>query len=491
MRLVNIGLAIVVALGLGVLASCTPQETLQIENVSNRIEHPLPAKMRDKLRTMNLSMSSPIMMRLFKEEEVMEVWKANASDRYQLVATYPICAWSGMLGPKKKEGDRQAPEGFYNITPGQMNPNSSYYLSFDIGYPNKFDRAYGRTGRNIMVHGACSSAGCYSMSDAAVLQIYAFAREAFKGGQKSFQVQAYPFRMTAENMAKHRFSENYEFWKNIKTGYDYFDITHRPPEVDVCDKKYVFNQVGGACSNSTPPALVSAYSSYSKSYETAFAAASSKYGQSSWKDRPEFDRKAAERLARRTGKAKKVPNDADYVLVDPSAKLTATSDTVTSYSAAYAKIEARKNGTEHQVEWISVAEVAARKKAAEDKAKEDEKLAKRLAKANIPVPQANPLKPVVVANDVQTVDQGDVDTKPFWQIWESDEPKARPVQTVTADDQAVPMPDAEAVGPAKKKMDAAAKKPADLAEQPVVEAPVAQTLTTDNAPKEKPFWKLW
>ena len=172
MRVVNIGFAIVVALGLGALSSCTPQETLQIENVSNRIEHPLPAKMRDKLRTMNLSMSSPIMMRLFKEEEVMEVWKANASDRYQLVATYPICAWSGMLGPKKKEGDRQAPEGFYNITPGQMNPNSSYYLSFDIGYPNKFDRAYGRTGRNIMVHGACSSAGCYSMSDAAVLQIY-------------------------------------------------------------------------------------------------------------------------------------------------------------------------------------------------------------------------------------------------------------------------------------------------------------------------------
>lgn len=492
MRLVKFGFAI--ALALGALAGCTPQETLQIESVSNRIEHPLPAKMRDKLRTMNLSMSSPIMMRLFKEEEVMEVWKANASDRYQLVATYPICAWSGMLGPKKKEGDRQAPEGFYNITPGQMNPNSSYYLSFDIGYPNKFDRAYGRNGRNIMVHGACSSAGCYSMSDAAVLQIYAFAREAFKGGQRSFQVQAYPFRMTADNMAKHRFSEHYDFWKNIKTGYDYFEITHRPPEVDVCNKKYVFNQLGSACSNNTPPALVSAYSSYSKSYETAFAAASSKYGQSAWKDTPEFDRKAAERLARRTGKARKIPNDADYVVVDPNAKLTPTSDTVTSYSAAYAKVEARKNGTERQVEWISVAEVAARKKAAEEKAKEDAKLENRLAKANIPVPEANPLKPTVVANDVAAVDQGDVDTKPFWQIWKSETPKAAPV-TVEANADPEQPADGKSVvatGSVESKQAEVKKKPAGAADSlPVAEAPVVQTQTSDNAVKEKPFWKIW
>lgn len=490
MRLVSSGFA--VALALGVLASCTPQETLHIESVSNRIEHPLPAKMRDKLRRMNLAMSSPIMIRLFKKEEIMEVWKANAQDRYQLVATYPICAWSGMLGPKKKEGDRQAPEGFYTITRGQMNPNSSYYLSFDIGYPNKFDRAYGRTGRNLMVHGACSSAGCYSMSDAAVLQIYAFAREAFEGGQKSFQVQAYPFRMTAENMAKHRSSEHFEFWKNIKTGYDYFEITHRPPEVDVCNKKYVFNQVGAACANSTPPALASAYASYSKSYEAAFSAASAKHSQSAWKDTPEFERKAAERLARRMGKTRKIPNDADYVVVDPNAKLTPTSDTVTSYSAAYAKVEARKNGTERQVEWISVAEVEARKKAAEAKRKEDEKLAKRLAKARIPVPQANPLKPVVVANDVQSVDQGAVDTKPFWQIWKSETPKAEPIQAATADDAAVALPGA--IKPGKKKADVAETKKAETAAaQPVVETPVAQTQAqaTDNAVKEKPFWKIW
>ena len=81
-------------------------------------------------------------------------------------------------GPNFKEGDRQAPEGFYNIRPHQMNPKSSYYLSFNMSFPNKFDRTRGRTGSNLMVHGACSSAGCYSMTDEQVLEIYAFAREA-------------------------------------------------------------------------------------------------------------------------------------------------------------------------------------------------------------------------------------------------------------------------------------------------------------------------
>jgi murein L,D-transpeptidase YafK len=382
--------------------------------------------MQAKLAKLGLSANSPIMMRFFKEEEVLEVWKAKASDRYVLVATYPICAWSGMLGPKKKEGDRQAPEGFYEIAPGQMNPNSDYYLSFNIGYPNKFDRAYGRGGANIMVHGACSSAGCYSMSDAAVLQIYAFARDAFRGGQKSFQVEAFPFRMTAENMAKHRFSEYYDFWKNIKVGYDYFELTHRPPEVDVCEKKYVFNQVApdgthfnasGKCpATSTPPALVSAYSSYEKTYETAFAEATKHWSEGSWVDTPEFDRKAKERAAKRAGHDRKVPNDAEYVLVDPSAKITPTSDTVTSYSAAFAKIEAKRAGIPDKVEYISVAEFKARQKAAEDLKKTEEKLAKQLAKAKVPVPQPNPLKVTVEATETNA-QPAQQEGKPFWKFW--------------------------------------------------------------------------
>ena len=168
---------------------------------------------------------SPILVRLFKEESELEVWKQDRTGRFALLKTYPICRWSGELGPKIKEGDRQAPEGFYNITPGQMNPNSQYYLSFDLGYPNAFDRAYGRTGAQLMVHGDCSSRGCYSMTDEQISEIYALGRDAFFGGQKSFQVQAYPFRMTAQNLAKHRNNPNIAFWKMLKKGNDHFEVS--------------------------------------------------------------------------------------------------------------------------------------------------------------------------------------------------------------------------------------------------------------------------
>ncbi len=471
---------LVLALGLGLLASCSTDDTLGIESVSNRVEHPLPAKMRQKLASMNLSMSSPIMMRIFKQEAVMEVWKANAQDRYQLVATYPICAWSGQLGPKKKEGDRQAPEGFYTITPAQMNPNSNYYLSFDMGYPNKYDRAYGRTGRNLMIHGACSSSGCYSISDAAVLQVYAFARDAFKAGQKSFQIQAYPFRMTAENMAKHRSSEYFEFWKNLKVGYDYFEITHRPPEVDVCNKQYVFNQVNG-CNSGTPAALTAAYQSYSKSYETAFNAAAAKY-PATWKDTPEFERKAQERLARRMGKMPKVPNDANYVVVDPTAKRTETSDAVASYSEARQKIEAKMRGLPPTVEYISVAEVAYRKKLEAEKAKETEKIEKRLAKARIPVPEANPVKPVMQAYAAEEK----ADDAPFWKVWEKKIKAAPPVEVSTADPAALP---AVTEGAKTDKAEPARK----VAAAPKAETEAAEAVAPEavEKPKEKPFWKIW
>ena len=159
--------------------------------------------------------------------------------------TYPICRWSGDLGPKKKEGDRQAPEGFYAITRGQINPNSNYYLAFNTGFPNAFDRAHGYTGSELMVHGDCSSRGCYAMTDEQIQEIYALARESFYGGQKEFQFQAFPFRMTALNMAKHRNNPNFAFWKEIKEGYDDFEATHQEPKVAVCEKRYVFDR-GGA-----------------------------------------------------------------------------------------------------------------------------------------------------------------------------------------------------------------------------------------------------
>ena len=241
----------------------------------------LSPKTLAEIKAKDMTVTSPIMVRIFKEEGKLEVWKQKRSGRYDLLTSYDICKWSGKLGPKFVEGDRQAPEGFYTVTPGLMNPNSSYYLSFNIGFPNAYDRAQGRTGQHLMVHGGCSSSGCYSMTDAQVGQIYALAREAFKGGQTAFQIQAFPFRMTAANMARYKNDPNYAFWTMLKAGYDHFEITKVPPKVDVCEKRYVFNQMSdrplsaaGACPSAPQPeALLTAYQTYTKTYETAFTVA--------------------------------------------------------------------------------------------------------------------------------------------------------------------------------------------------------------------------
>src|ERR671916_131008 len=168
------------------------------------------------------------------------VWKRGSDGQYAVLKTFPICRWSGQLGPKVREGDRQAPEGFYTVTPAQMNPNSSYYLSFDTGFPNAYDRAHGRTGSHLMVHGTCSSRGCFAMTDEAIAEVYAIAREAFAGGQRGFQFQAFPFRMTAEKLAKHRADPNTPFWRNLKEGSDFFEVMKEEPPVAVASGRYHF-----------------------------------------------------------------------------------------------------------------------------------------------------------------------------------------------------------------------------------------------------------
>jgi murein L,D-transpeptidase YafK len=212
---------------------------------------PLSDKMLAEMQEKHMDKNSPILVRIFKEESELEVWKKNEDGEFALLKTYPICRWSGDLGPKKKEGDRQAPEGFYTITPAQMNPNSNYYLSFNTGYPNAYDRAWGHTGSELMVHGDCSSRGCYAMTDEQIREIYALARDSFFGGQKEFQFEAFPFRMTALNMAKHRNNPNFAFWKMLKEGYDDFEATHEEPKVAVCEKRYVFD--AAAPEGSTAP----------------------------------------------------------------------------------------------------------------------------------------------------------------------------------------------------------------------------------------------
>ena len=214
---------------------------------------PLSAQTQAMLAEKGMSEQSPILVRIFKSESELEVWKAKDDGRFYHFKTYPICDWSGKLGPKINQGDRQAPEGFYMVSAPQMNPKSKYYLAFNIGFPNSYDRAYGRTGADIMVHGDCKSSGCYAMTDGVVEEIYILAREAIAGGQGSFQVQAYPFRMTTANLAKHKDDQWYGFWQNLKEGYDYFEITRQPPKVDVCDKRYLINAsfVGGTRPSAT------------------------------------------------------------------------------------------------------------------------------------------------------------------------------------------------------------------------------------------------
>jgi len=244
---------------------------------------PLSGELLKKISDINSTPTAPTMLRIIKQESVMEVWKQTNSGKYALLTTYKICSWSGGLGPKIIEGDYQSPEGFYDIGPAQLNPYSSYYLSFNTGFPNKFDKSYGRTGANLMVHGDCSSAGCYAMTDKEIADIFAIVRESFAGGQKTVQLEIFPFRMTPDNLAKQNGNKNMPFWQNIKSGYDSFELTRQPPSWDVCDKKYVFNATGpggnplnplAACpALTTDPTLQAQLSAKESADMAAFAAA--------------------------------------------------------------------------------------------------------------------------------------------------------------------------------------------------------------------------
>ncbi len=201
----------------------------------------LPPELLALLQQKNMPKHSPIILRTFKEEAELEVWKQDTTGHFQILKTYPICRWSGDLGPKFNEGDRQTPEGFYAITPAQMNPNSNYYLAINTGFPNSFDKANNRTGSFLMIHGDCWSSGCYAMTDEQISEIYALARDTLLGGAASFQLQAYPFRLTPANLARHRNSPNLAFWQMLKIGNDHFETTHLEPKVNVCDRAYVFD----------------------------------------------------------------------------------------------------------------------------------------------------------------------------------------------------------------------------------------------------------
>jgi len=248
------------------LAGCNDESALPR---SGRHYVPISFAMQSEMREKNMRTHAPILIRAFKQESELEIWKQDASGKMAHLKTFPMCRWSGQLGPKAKEGDRQVPEGFYAITPGAMNPNSSYYLSFNVGYPNNFDRQLGRSGAHIMVHGDCSSMGCFAMTDAQVADIYALSREAFAGGQTQIQMQSFPFRMTPENLAKYRSDPNIAFWKNLKQGDDHFEVTRAPVKTAACNGRYGFGS--DTCEGGPAPEIATAVAAKQRQDEVKIA----------------------------------------------------------------------------------------------------------------------------------------------------------------------------------------------------------------------------
>jgi murein L,D-transpeptidase YafK len=225
-----------------------------------------------RLAAKGLKYGQPVFIRIIKHTSELELWmgadptdKSSNTPAWTLLHTYPICKWSGALGPKIKEGDRQAPEGFYAISQGSLNPHSRNHLAFDLGFPNAYDRAHGRTGTFLMVHGNCRSIGCYAMTNDGIDEIYRLVEEALQAGQPSVPVHAFPFRMTDANMRKRRDDRWTAYWANLKEGWDRFEALRQPPAVFACGQTYRFGvQTNGeACaviggnqnSNKNPPIL--------------------------------------------------------------------------------------------------------------------------------------------------------------------------------------------------------------------------------------------
>jgi murein L,D-transpeptidase YafK len=194
-------------------------------------------RLEQRLKDAGVKSGAPMLIRIFKETSELEVW-LEKGDRFHLFATYPICHWSGTLGPKQREGDKQTPEGFYTITNRQMRHFGRWTRAINLGFPNAFDRAHKRDGSYILMHGGCSSVGCFAMTNPVIGEIYGLANAAIKNGQRHVPVHVFPFRMTDEALAAHGQSPWHGFWSTLQEGYKSFARTGRPPRVSVCEGQY-------------------------------------------------------------------------------------------------------------------------------------------------------------------------------------------------------------------------------------------------------------
>lgn len=222
------------------VAVVTPQSKLSVD-----VRAQLEPSLRNEFRNASLSFGAPVYIRIFKEEKELELW-VQRGGAFKLFKKYSIANFSGTIGPKRQEGDRQAPEGFYEVTPTNLNPRSNYHLAFNIGYPNQFDQVHKATGGKIMVHGKQESVGCFAMTDPIIEEIYTIVDQSLVTGQPSVPVHIFPFRMTPGNLAQRAGSPHMSFWRNLLRGYTLFELTQWPPAVQVIDNAYAF-------SNGMPP----------------------------------------------------------------------------------------------------------------------------------------------------------------------------------------------------------------------------------------------
>jgi murein L,D-transpeptidase YafK len=203
-----------------------------------------------RLAAHGVALGAPVFIRIFKREFELELWMKR-DGRFHRFAVYPICRWSGGLGPKLAEGDWQAPEGFYTVDARALNPHSRWHRSFNLGFPNAFDRAHARTGSYLMVHGGCGSIGCFAMTDAVIDEIWRVVTAALKQGQARFHVHIFPFRMAEENLARRASARWVTFWRDLKSGYDAFEATQLPPSITVCDGRYAVSPAPPGADGST------------------------------------------------------------------------------------------------------------------------------------------------------------------------------------------------------------------------------------------------
>jgi murein L,D-transpeptidase YafK len=200
---------------------------------------------KQKLEKVGVTGTYEIFIRAFKSEKILEVWvKAKGQTLFVHLCDYAICSSSGDLGPKRKQGDCQTPEGFYHID--RFNPASNFYLSLGVSYPNSSDKILGNKGNlggDIFIHGNCVTIGCIPLTDDIIKELYILAVEAKSNGQAKIPVHIFPFRMSEENMTDYglRYSENKDFWENLQEGYNFFEKNKSLPSVTVDTKgKYLF-----------------------------------------------------------------------------------------------------------------------------------------------------------------------------------------------------------------------------------------------------------